>query len=270
VRWDGGIVIGFEVGLHYDPLLGKLIVHAPTRAAAIRRMARALDEMVIRGIESCVPFHRRVMDEVDFQRGSLSIRYLEDHPELMSGEEEEAIVKAAAVTAALLEEGETSRLRLDPGSQAGSQCVFGMEDGGGSLQGSEVDAVPKDAPAQEVDVHGIGSGGVGVGTLPDGRVIFLPRTAPGDRVLARPSTGEALGGPGERWWRSCGGDRAEWLPLAHATRPATGAPFNTWSTESSGGGREGWWGTPSGELVAWSWTTPPSRLLLGSCAIGTG
>lgn len=48
--------------------------------------------------------------------------------------------------------------------------------------------MPKDTPAQEVDVHGIGSGGVGVGTLPDGRVIFLPRTAPGDRVLAKLST----------------------------------------------------------------------------------
>jgi acetyl-CoA carboxylase, biotin carboxylase subunit len=135
VRWDGGIVVGFEIGLHYDPLLGKLIVHAPTRAAAIRRMARALDEMVIRGVESCVPFHRRVMDEVDFQRGSFSIRYIEDHPDLMAGEEEEAILKAAAVAAALLEEGETSRLRLDPGSQAGHDAFSAWRLGGGAFRG---------------------------------------------------------------------------------------------------------------------------------------
>jgi 23S rRNA (uracil1939-C5)-methyltransferase len=45
--------------------------------------------------------------------------------------------------------------------------------------------VGKDPSLQEVDVRGIGSGGVGIGTLQDGRVIFLPRTAPGDRVLAR-------------------------------------------------------------------------------------
>ena len=42
-----------------------------------------------------------------------------------------------------------------------------------------------DTAVQGVEVRGIGSGGVGVGTLPDGRVVFLPRTAPGDRVLAR-------------------------------------------------------------------------------------
>ena len=69
--------------------------------------------------------------------------------------------------------------------------------------------VGKDASLQEVDVRAIGSGGVGIGTLPDGRVIFLPRTAPGDRVLARPVTeksrwvrGEAVEilheGPGRR------------------------------------------------------------------------
>ena len=80
VRWDGGIIPGFLIGLHYDPLLGKLIVHAPTRESAIRRMARALDELVVRGVETCIPFHRRVMDEPDFRAGNLSIRYLEDHP----------------------------------------------------------------------------------------------------------------------------------------------------------------------------------------------
>jgi len=121
VRWDGGIIPGFEIGLNYDPLLGKLIVHAPTRDAAIRRMARALDEMVIRGVDTCVPFHRRVMDEGDFQRGALSIRYLEDHPDLMEGEEEEAVLRAAAVAAALLEEGEMTRLRTDLGSRAGQE-----------------------------------------------------------------------------------------------------------------------------------------------------
>jgi acetyl-CoA carboxylase biotin carboxylase subunit len=115
VRWDGGIIPGFEVGLHYDPLLGKLIVHAPERTSAIRRMARALDELVIRGVETSVPFHRRVMEEPDFRTGDLSIRYLEDHPDLMGGPEEEALLRAAAVTAALLEEEERGSLRMQVG-----------------------------------------------------------------------------------------------------------------------------------------------------------
>jgi len=74
-------------------------------------MARALDELVIRGVETCVPFQRRVMDEGDFQAGDLSIRYLEEHPGLMGGQEEEALLSAAAVTAALLAEGERGSLR---------------------------------------------------------------------------------------------------------------------------------------------------------------
>jgi len=114
VRWDGGIISGFEVGLHYDPLLGKLIVHAPTRAMAIRRMSRALGEMVVRGVETCIPFHRRVMDETDFQGGEFSIRYLEEHPDLMDGGEDLEILQAAAATAALLQEQERNRLRITP------------------------------------------------------------------------------------------------------------------------------------------------------------
>src|SRR5690606_4925798 len=85
VRWDGGVCEGSTVGLHYDPLLAKLIVHAPTRAAAIGRMARALDELVVGGVDTSAPFHRRVMDERDFREGRLTIRYLEEHPALLEG-----------------------------------------------------------------------------------------------------------------------------------------------------------------------------------------
>jgi acetyl-CoA carboxylase biotin carboxylase subunit len=117
VRWDGGIVPGLEIGLHYDPLLGKLIVHAPSRESAIRRMERALEELVIRGVESSVPFLARVMAEADFQAGDLSIRYLEDHPHLMDSDTDEAVLRAAAVCAALLEEKERGRLRVETSSE---------------------------------------------------------------------------------------------------------------------------------------------------------
>ncbi len=106
VRWDGGIAPGFEVGLHYDPLLGKLITWAPTREEAIDRMGRALDEFVLEGVESCIPFHRKVMRDEDFRAGELSIRFLEEHPHLTSapasaGSEMER--RTAAALAALLE-----------------------------------------------------------------------------------------------------------------------------------------------------------------------
>jgi acetyl-CoA carboxylase biotin carboxylase subunit len=111
VRWDGGIQTGYEVSLHYDPLLAKLIVHAPTREAAIARMARALDELVVVGVDTSAPYHRAVMGEPDFQAGALSIRYVEEHPTLLEDAEDEAALAAAAVAAALLEEEDRSRHR---------------------------------------------------------------------------------------------------------------------------------------------------------------
>ena len=104
VRWDGGIAEGFEVGLHYDPLLGKLVVHAPDRAAAVARMARALDQLVVDGLDTSAPWHRRVMDEPDFRSGDLSIRYVEEHPGLADPAPADDVVEAAAVATALLEE----------------------------------------------------------------------------------------------------------------------------------------------------------------------
>ena len=118
VRWDGGIAEGTTVGLHYDPLLAKLIVHAPTRAAAVERMARALDELVVGGVETSAPFHRRVMDEPDFRAGRLSIRYLEEHPELTDGAADAGTIEAVAVAAALLEEQARARGGGAPGRGA--------------------------------------------------------------------------------------------------------------------------------------------------------
>ena len=103
VRWDGGIVEHFEVGLYYDPLLGKLIVHAPTREGAILRMRRALRELQIEGIRTTQPFHLAVMDEPDFREGNISVRYVERHPHLVDGGSGDWHAGAAAVAATLLE-----------------------------------------------------------------------------------------------------------------------------------------------------------------------
>jgi acetyl-CoA carboxylase biotin carboxylase subunit len=108
VRWDGGIRAGSEIGLHYDPLLGKLIVHAGSRAAAIARMKRALGELVIQGVETSIPFHLRVMEEDDFGRGDLTIGYVEEHPELLRPSDGE--VRLVALAAAMLEHGGWGRV----------------------------------------------------------------------------------------------------------------------------------------------------------------
>ncbi len=104
VRWDGGVVQGGEISLHYDPLLAKLIVHGPDRNAACSRMARALDELVVTGVETCAPLHRLIMDEPDFRSGDYSIRYLEEHPELLRHDHDEDTLVVAAIASALLED----------------------------------------------------------------------------------------------------------------------------------------------------------------------
>jgi acetyl-CoA carboxylase biotin carboxylase subunit len=104
VRWDGGIAEGYEVSLHYDPMLAKLIAHGPTRDAAIDRMRRALHELSVIGVETSAPFHRRVMDEADFRAGNLDIRYVESHAALLDGALDDETVQVVALAAALAEE----------------------------------------------------------------------------------------------------------------------------------------------------------------------
>ena len=77
VRWDGGFEAGNEVTLFYDPLLAKLIVWGETREVAIQRMQRALSELVIVGLPTSQPFHLRVMEDAEFVKGEIDIKYLE-------------------------------------------------------------------------------------------------------------------------------------------------------------------------------------------------
>jgi acetyl-CoA carboxylase biotin carboxylase subunit len=131
VRWDGGIIQGTEIGLHYDPLIAKLIVHAENREAAIARMSRALDELLIDGVATIVPFHRRVMDEPDFRAGNFHTGYLDEHPDLLGGEGEEETLEAVALVAALLEDGERRKVRMDDGAEsAGGRSAWRWPVGG--------------------------------------------------------------------------------------------------------------------------------------------
>jgi len=103
VRWDGGIETGSEVGLHYDPMLAKLIVWAPDRAKAVERMHRALLELTVHGVETSRDFHLRVMEDDEFRRGAIEIQWLERRlATLVKSAPPEDGILAAAVVAALL------------------------------------------------------------------------------------------------------------------------------------------------------------------------
>jgi acetyl-CoA carboxylase, biotin carboxylase subunit len=77
VREDSGVYEGWTVPLDYDPMLSKLIVYAPDRAAAIARMRRALDEYFIGGIKSNLGLFRRILEHPDFAAARIDTGFLD-------------------------------------------------------------------------------------------------------------------------------------------------------------------------------------------------
>ncbi len=77
VRVDSHAYVGYIVPPYYDSLLAKLIVHGRDRDEAIARMQRALDEMLIQGVQTTIPFHQKVLRHPDFLAGKTSTRFLE-------------------------------------------------------------------------------------------------------------------------------------------------------------------------------------------------
>jgi acetyl-CoA carboxylase biotin carboxylase subunit len=76
VRFDSGVFEGFEVPVHYDPILAKLIVWAGDREAACRRMAAALDDCVILGIRTTVGFLKDVVGHPEFRAGRATTSFI--------------------------------------------------------------------------------------------------------------------------------------------------------------------------------------------------
>jgi acetyl/propionyl-CoA carboxylase alpha subunit len=77
VRVDAGVVEGAEVGLFYDPLLAKVIAHAPDRDAARARMVRALSEFVVLGVDTTIELLRDVIASEAFARGETTTDFLD-------------------------------------------------------------------------------------------------------------------------------------------------------------------------------------------------
>ena len=77
VRLDSAIYAGYTIPPNYDSLIGKLIVHGRDRAECLMRLRRALNEMVITGVETTLPLFRDLMNETDVINGDYSIHWLE-------------------------------------------------------------------------------------------------------------------------------------------------------------------------------------------------
>ncbi|MBO0600310.1 acetyl-CoA carboxylase biotin carboxylase subunit [Sporosarcina sp. E16_3] len=79
VRVDSAMYTGYSIPPYYDSMVAKLIVHADTRDEAVARMKRALDEFIIEGVETTIPFHLRLMDNEVFKSGDFDTKFLEKY-----------------------------------------------------------------------------------------------------------------------------------------------------------------------------------------------
>ena len=167
VRIDTGVRTGGQVSVHYDPMLAKVIAHAPTREQAARLLARALAETRVLGVVTNRDLLVGILREQDFLDGHIDTGYLTRHDPatLMAGDERRLPVHALATALAdqALRRGETSVLPGVPSGwrnvpnarqQAGYQVAergFGVEYG---IRGPFVDAAVDGVELGPVLLHG--------------------------------------------------------------------------------------------------------------------
>ncbi|NQV96143.1 MAG: acetyl-CoA carboxylase biotin carboxylase subunit, partial [Sphingomonadales bacterium] len=77
VRWDSHVHEGYVVGPYYDSMIGKLIVHKPTRPEAVACLKRCLDEFVVEGIKTTIPLLKRILNDSAFVEGRMHTTFIE-------------------------------------------------------------------------------------------------------------------------------------------------------------------------------------------------
>jgi geranyl-CoA carboxylase alpha subunit len=114
-RVDAGIEAGVEVGSHYDPMLAKVIVHAPTRVEACRRLGAALGELKVLGVVTNKSFLRRIVEHPTFVSGAATTAFLAEH--LQEAPAPATLVELGAAALAKIFDGMDAL--LDEGDQVG-------------------------------------------------------------------------------------------------------------------------------------------------------
>ncbi len=79
VRWDSHVYTGYEIPPNYDSMVGKLMVHRPTRQEAITCMRRALEEIVVEGVKTTIPLHLEIFGHTHFIRGQVDTTFVEGY-----------------------------------------------------------------------------------------------------------------------------------------------------------------------------------------------
>jgi propionyl-CoA carboxylase alpha chain len=171
LRNETGVREGDEISMFYDPMIAKLITHAPTRIAAIDAQAAALDNFLIEGIADNIPFLGAVMEEKDFRKGDFTTAYIKQHfPNGFEGvpptaEQEKLLI----ATAALVRSFTARRARQ----------VSGQVNGANSWQREWVVVLDKEHHHTEVDLDAAGAD-----IIIDGKKHrYETTTRPGARII---------------------------------------------------------------------------------------
>jgi propionyl-CoA carboxylase alpha chain len=125
VRNDTGVEEGGEISIWYDPMIAKLVTHAPTRLEAIDAQARALDAFAIEGIRHNIPFVSALMGQERWRAGRLSTGYIaEEFPEGFAPPAPEgAVARRMAAVAAAIDHLMNARKRQISGQMRGTGAV---------------------------------------------------------------------------------------------------------------------------------------------------
>jgi len=110
IRVDDGYVQGDSIPIYYDPMISKLIVHAPNRNEAIERMIRAIEEYQIQGVKTTLAFCKMVLDHKVFRNGKFDTHFVKNHfkPEMLQSADSDEMEMAALLAAFMQQNKSTS------------------------------------------------------------------------------------------------------------------------------------------------------------------
>jgi propionyl-CoA carboxylase alpha chain len=104
VRIESGVECGMEVGIHYDPLLAKVIAHAADRPAALRKLRYALSAIAVQGIRTNRELLIRLLEEDAFKRGDVHTGYIEEHLDELITSDDPQLAQASLIAVALYQQ----------------------------------------------------------------------------------------------------------------------------------------------------------------------
>ena len=136
IRVDSALYPGYNIPLFYDSLVAKLAVWGVDRDEAILRMKNALNEYVIEGIETTIPFHKKILDDEHFRRGEINTEFVRERIGSLTAEEFEGeeVAALSAVLATYLR-GRREGLAVIPQRKVGEVSAWKMA-GRRALMGS--------------------------------------------------------------------------------------------------------------------------------------